>query len=221
LSSIKRCLSTAPSTSRSTACADRALTWRAVTDRVLTDAARALMRHNRQQHNDEAPPCMRWRGLARPHSPARRSLSCRLPGCCPLPTPATSAGHPPGIRLPGFPRVPRFSPSFPGHPPGVPGSPPALRVAPRSSEIAPGSVSALSGECFSTALPRTCTRASGQQSQDSLAIHRTPGVIPRVACLSTVYPPVYPHAGPQVSGRLRRPSCATIAGPACRRRPPP
>ena len=38
-----------------------------VTDRVLTDAASALMRHNRWQHNsDEAPPCMRWRGLARP-----------------------------------------------------------------------------------------------------------------------------------------------------------
>jgi hypothetical protein len=56
----------------------------AVTDRVLTDAVSALMRHN--GYDDEAPPCMRWRGLARSHSPARRSLSCRLPDCCPLPT---------------------------------------------------------------------------------------------------------------------------------------
>ena len=86
-----------------------------VTDRVLTDAASALMRHN--GYDDEAPPCMRWRGLARSHSPARRSLSCRLPDCCPLPT-----GPP--TRIPawnfGFPCSPRF-----------PGSPPEFRGFPR------------------------------------------------------------------------------------------
>jgi hypothetical protein len=81
---------------------------------MLLDAASALLRHNRWRHiSDEAPPCMRWRGLARPRSPARRSLSCRFPGCCPLParppsphTPARNSGFPP---LRAFRSLPRIS----------------------------------------------------------------------------------------------------------------
>src|SRR5580658_8335529 len=68
-------------------------------------------------------------------------------------------------------------------PPETSGFPdlPASRSLPRGSGVSPGSASALSGECFSTASPRACTRASGNQSQDSLAIHKTLAVIPRVA----------------------------------------
>src|SRR5258707_3900963 len=66
--------------------------------------------------DEEAPPCMRWRGLARSHSPARRSLSCRLPGCCPLPT---------GPLAP----IPAGNSGFPDSP-CVPGSPPELRGLP-------------------------------------------------------------------------------------------
>src|SRR5258708_35845052 len=70
-------------------------------------------------------------------------------------------------------------------------------VSPGTPGSSPGAVSARGGECFSTARPRARTRAFGQQSQDSLAIHRTPAVIPRVSRPSTVYPPVRPQVDPQ------------------------
>jgi hypothetical protein len=86
----------------------------AVTDRVLTDAVSALMRHN--GYGDEAPPCMRWRGLARSHSPARRSLSCRLPDCCPLPTGPPTRTPAWNFGFPCSPRFPRSPPEFRGSP---------------------------------------------------------------------------------------------------------
>jgi hypothetical protein len=40
---------------------------------------RASPRRQATLNGDEAPPCMRWRGLALPRSPSRRSLSLQLP----------------------------------------------------------------------------------------------------------------------------------------------
>ena len=136
--------------------------------------------------------------VAQPSTPIAQLPVTRLLSAA---DPTTSAARPP--RTPGCPLVPAF------------------RGLPRSSGVSPGSASVLGGECFSTASPTPRTRDFGQQSQDSLVIHRTPAVIPRVPRLSTTYPPVYPHTAPQygATGRVSRRAPGTSGAPACRRTP--
>jgi hypothetical protein len=174
----------------------------AVTARVLMDAASALMRHNRwRYYTNEAPPCMRWRGLARSHSPACRLLSCRSPDCCPLPTrplaPAPSSGNP----------VAQLSLRS-GRSPGE------FRSRPQNSRASPGSVSALGGECFSTASPRS---AQGLCVINLKILWPSTGHLalsPALPLLSTVYPPARPHAGPQLACLLVRQRSPVGAGGA-------
>jgi hypothetical protein len=60
-----------------------------------------------QQNDDEAPPCMRWRGLARfQRSPHRRSLDDRLRGTL---SPARTLAPIPVTR---YQRVPKLTPEL-------------------------------------------------------------------------------------------------------------
>ncbi len=137
-----------------------------------------------------APPCMRWRGLARPCSPACRSLGWPVTRLLSAADQATPARGPPGNP------VSRLSVRS-GVAPGAPGSPPDQ--PPRA--VVSAFLLPLQG--LHKGLRTPISRFFGHP-QDTC----------RYPLRSTAYPPVHPHGGPQPP--LGAP-CVS-AGPACPRR---